>query len=122
MLPNNFVYKSSKQSSYKEKKLEQAEAHKESEKNWRTINHWLNINEAKLKYWYDHTFLDNDITYDVFTEKLKNIIKNYPTGYVNRTFDVVVGEDKRVLTINNMKLMLKMPDVFDTLKITEPFC
>jgi len=118
----NFSYNPTKAEKYKLERKAQAEAYKESEKNWRTINHWLNVNESKLQYWYNHSFLDKLSTDDVFADKLKNIINNYPTGYVNRTFDVVVGENKRVLTINNMKLMLKMPDVFDSLKITQPFC
>ena len=105
-----------KQSKIEQQKLEQEKISKESEKNWCTINHWLNINESKLLYWYDHNFLDKRTTDDEFAEKLKNIINNYPSGHVNRTFDVVVGGDKRLLTINNMKLMLKMPDIFDTLR------
>lgn len=122
MLLNKSPQEPIENKSYLQELQQKENAHRESEKNWRTINHWLNVNEAKLKYWYDHTFLDKHITDDVFAEKLKNIIINYPSGYVNRTFDVVLGEDKRVLTINNMKLMLKMPDVFDTLKSKQPFC
>lgn len=122
MLLNKSPQEPIKNKSYLQDLQQKENAHRESEKNWRTINHWLNVNEAKLQYWYDHTFLDKHITDDVFAEKMKNILINYPSGYVNRTFDVVVGEDKRVLTISNMKLMLKMSDVFDTLKSKQPFC